>query len=407
MKFSCTKDNLAQGLGVVGHLGNKQTNLPILNNILIQAEVGGIRLVATNLEVTARCLIRGKVDQVGEFTVPAKLFSEYVNLLPDERIDIDLLDQAISIKCAGSKTKINGLPATEFPVLPPITGGVKYFFKARSILVTLNKTLFAVATSEARQALTGVLLKIGAGGKKGNLVATDSYRLAETGLSLRADNGNESSVLIPGRTAAEIRRVLGVLGDKLDADTEIEVEIVENQVAVKCGFVELYSRTLEGIFPDYQLIIPKSFKTEIKVKRSELIQAIRRTSLFSKTGLFDIKFEVKNVDLNDSGAVDATTGEKPKAEPDDGSVGGVVGLIERELVLSAQDSGRGENLVTMKAEIVGELNNITMNYRYLLEGLGAFSSEMVTLKLIDGGSPCLVVAEGEEYLHIIMPIRQN
>ncbi len=377
MKLSCTKENLHQGLNVVSHLSARNANLPILNNVLLRADVGGLRLTATNLDLTVTCQVRGKVDQPGEYTLPARLFSDYVSLLPDERVDLDLLDSALSVVCVASKTKINGMSSGEFPLVPQITGGTKFMVPVAALETALSRTLFAVATSEARQVLTGVFMNFVGETKSLTVASTDSYRLGESVVSLRGDVMGERRVIVPARTMAELRRIIGVLKDGAEMPEELEVELTDNQVAFRYGSAELLSRTLDGVYPPYREIIPKSTKTEIAVNRAAFIQAVKRTSLFSKVGLFDVRLEAKS--------------------------GG------KELQMSATDAGRGENLVVMNAEVTGEDNVVTLNYRYLLDGVSAMTSEKIILKLIDGVNPCVVVpAEdgGQPYLYIVMPIRQ-
>ena len=377
VKLSCTKENLHQGLAVVSHLSAKNANLPILNNVLLRADVGGLRLTATNLDLTVTCQVRGKVDQPGEYTLPSRLFSDYVGLLPDERVDLDLLDTSLSVVCGASKTKINGMSSGEFPLVPSITGGTKFMIPVSALETALSRTLFAVATSEARQVLTGVFLNFTGETKSLTVAATDSYRLGESVVTLKGEVMGERRVIIPARTMAELRRIIGVLRDSAEMPDELEVELTENQVAFRYGSAELLSRTLDGVYPPYKEIIPKVTKTEIVVNRTAFAQAVRRTSLFSKAGLFDVRLEVK--------------------------AGG------KELQLSATDAGRGENLVVMDAEVTGEDNVATLNYRYLLDGVGAISSEKVVVKLIDAVNPCVVVPQedgGQPYVYIVMPIRQ-
>jgi DNA polymerase-3 subunit beta len=361
----------------VSHLSAKNANLPILNNVLLRADVGGLRLTATNLDLTVTCQVRGKVDQPGEYTLPSKLVSEYVALLPDERVDLDLLDTAVSIVCGSSKTKINGMSSGEFPLVPQITGGTKFMIPVAALETALSRTLFSVATSEARQALTGVFMNFVGDTKSLTVAATDSYRLGESIVSLKGEVMGERRVIIPARTMSELRRIIGVLKDSAEMPEELEVELTDNQVAFRYGSAELLSRTLDGVYPPYAEIIPKVTKTEIVVNRTAFAQAVRRTSLFSKAGLFDVKLEVK--------------------------AGGT------ELELSATDAGRGENTVSVPAEITGDANAVTLNFRYLLDGVGAINSEKVVIKLIDGASPCVVVpqdATGQPYVYIVMPIRQ-
>ncbi len=377
MKLSCTKENLNQGLSVVSHVSAKNANLPILNNVLLRADVGGLKLTATNLDITVTCQVRGKIDQPGEYSVPSRLLSDYVSLLPDERVDLDLLDNALAVVCASSKTKINGLPAGEFPLVPQITGGTKYEVPVVHLDDALGRVLFAVATSEARQVLTGVHLAFSGEKKSVIVAATDSYRLAESQVPLVGEVVmGERKVIVPSRTLSELRRIISVLKNSAEIPEKIEIEVAENQIAFRYGNAEISSRTIDGVYPDYQQIVPKTSNTEVVVPRQALVQAIRRTSLFSKQGLFDVKLELKE--------------------------GG------KEITLLANDLGRGENTVLLEAEIKGKDNAVMLNYRYVLDGLNAMTSEQVVIKLIDGVNPCVIAPKEnaeQGYLYIVMPIR--
>lgn len=377
MKLSCTRENLYQGLAITSHAGGKNTNLPILSNVLLRADIGGLKLTTTNLELTIKCSIRGKVDQPGEYTLPAKLFVDYVSLLPNERVDLDLLDHALSVTCEKTKTKINGMPANEFPLIPPVTGGVRFLVPAAAFDSALGSVLFAVATNEARQALTGVSAHFD--GLNGQLVlaATDSYRLAEKIIPLQERVEGERRTIIPARTLAELRRILSVMRDNAEAPDVVDIELTESQIAFRYGSVEISSRTVEGVYPDYRQIIPKNASTEIILQKGAFAQAIKRTSLFSKAGLFDVKIEVNPV--------------------------------EKVVTLSAADVGRGENTVSIEGEVTGSVNTAVLNYRYLLDGVNAMSSDRVVIKLIDAMNPCVVTPENkpeDKYLYIVMPIRQ-
>ncbi len=377
MKLSCTRENLYQGLSITSHAGGKNANLPILSNILLRADIGGLKLTATNLELTITCTIRGKVDQPGEYTLPAKLFSDYVALLPNERVDLDLLDHAVSVVCEKTKTKINGLPANEFPLIPPVTGGVRFSVTAAAFDSALGNVLFAVATNEARQALTGVFMHFDGLNDQLVLAATDSYRLAEKIIPLRERVEGERKTIVPSRTLAELRRILSVLRDNAEAPEAVEIELTESQIVFRYGTVELSSRTVEGVYPDYRQIIPKSSSTEIVVSKSAFAQAIKRTSLFSKAGLFDVKLEANPVD--------------------------------KTVTLSAADVGRGENTVSIEGDVSGMPNAAVLNFRYLLDGVNAMTSDRVVLRLIDAMNPCVVTPENrpeDKYLYIVMPIRQ-
>ena len=182
---------------------------------------------------------------------------------------------------------------------------------------------------------------------------------------------------MPSRTLAELRRILSILRDNAEAPEAVEIELTESQIVFRYGTVELSSRTVEGVYPDYRQIIPKSSSTEIIVHKGAFAQAVKRTSLFSRAGLFDVKIDVNPV--------------------------------EKIVTLTAADVGRGENTVSIEGEITGAPNAAVLNYRYLLDGVNAMGSDRVVLKLIDAMNPCVVVPEHrpeDKYLYIVMPIRQ-
>lgn len=377
MKLSCTRENLYQGLAITSHISGKNANLPILNNVLLRADVGGLKLTATNLELTITCTIRGKIDQPGEYTLPSKLFADYVSLLPNERVDLDLLDHALSVVCEKTKTKINGIPANEFPLIPPVTGGVRFVVPASALDAALGQVLFSVATNEARQALTGVFMHFDGTNSQLVLAATDSYRLGEKIIALGEQADGERKAIVPSRTLGELRRILSVLRDNAEVPQNIDVELTDSQIVFRYGTVELSSRTVEGVYPDYRQIIPKTSLTEIILDKTAFAQAIKRTSLFSKIGLFDVKIDVS---------------------PTDNTV-----------TLSATDVGRGENTVAVEGIVTGNINSAVLNFRYLLDGVNAMTSQKIVLKFIDAMQPCVVMPfeqPEEKYLYIVMPIRQ-
>lgn len=380
MKLSCTKENLYQGLAITSHISTKNVNLPILNNVLLKADGGGLKLISTNLEIAITCAIRGKVEQQGEYTVPSKLFFDYVNLCPDERVDIDLIDSALSISCGSSKTKINGIAATEFPLVPPASGGAGYSVSAMNFSRALSQVLFAAATNESRPELSGVFLSFHnavSGEGTLTLAATDSYRLSEAVVGLSEGASEQKDVIVPQRTLAELNRVFSVFKDDVEAPELVEVVVTENQVVFRYGGVEITSRTLEGPYPDYKQIIPEKTQTQVVLEKQGLQKAIKTASLFSKTGLFDIYLKT--------------------------NVG------EQSLIVSANDVSRGENSVALTSMIEGADNEIALNFRYLLDGVNAIRAEKVKCGMIDKASPCIITpfeSPEESYRYIVMPIRQ-
>jgi len=379
MKLTCTQENLARGLNIVSHITTKNVNLPILNNVLLKIEDKGLKLSTTNLEIAINCLVRGKLEGEGEFTVPSKLFSDYVNLLPQEAVDVDLVDEDLNVKCGNYKTKIKGLPASEFPLIPQVTKNKKYICPIADFKRALAQVVFAVSPNESKPEFSGVFMEFNREAVDNTLIlaATDTYRLGESRVKLSKDSDKDNaSAIIPSRTMAEVLRILSTFKDEVDSPEDIEIAFSESQVVFTYGNVELISRVIEGQYPDYTQIVPQNFKTSAEISKEELAKAIKTTSLFSKTGLFDVLLEL---------------------DPAKGKI-----------IVRSTDLQTGENNVELDSKQEGDENSITLNYRYLLEGLNALSGTSVKLKLIDAANPCYISNAGDEqeYYYIIMPIKQ-
>lgn len=378
MKLSCTRENLHQGLSITSHLTTKNVNLPVLQNVLVKAEGGSIRFTSTNLEIAVSCTVRGKVEVGGEFTVPSKLFFDYVSLLPNETVTVEGSGNSLSVSCASNKTRMNGLPATEFPLVPEVVTSRSYRVPVAALRAALSQVLFAVASNEARPELSGACARFGADGTVSTLTlaATDSYRLAEAIVPLPAGSVQEDfQAIIPARTLSEVSRVLSVFKDEVDSPQDITLRLSDNQAVFSFGGVELVSRLIEGNYPDYRQIVPKDFQTQATLDRDDFVKAVKTASLFSRTGLFDVTLE-----FDASG---------------------------KRLRVNATDAARGDNMAECEAEVGGKDNKVTVNYRYLLDGLNACGSDQVSFKMIDGSNPCLLTPkEGVGYLYIVMPIKQ-
>lgn len=377
MKFTCTQENLIQGLNAVSHITGKSVNLPVLSNVLMKTESGNLTLSGTNLEMAVSTVVRGKTDTEGEYTVPAKLFMDYISLLPQGKVELELIDEGLKITAEGQDTVMRGMPASEFPLIPKLAKSKGVTFKAEEIRKAIGQVAFAVSTSESRPELSGVAVMFGgkAGKGKAVLVATDSYRLAERITSPAGDVG-ELRLIIPSRAMLEVARILQSYKDELGVPEDAEWTVSENQLVVTYGQTELVSRLIEGSFPDYHQIIPEQFKTTAILDRAEFQKAVRAASLFSRQGLYDVHLEFSAAD----GAV----------------------------TVRSADQGTGKTAKTVSGAVTGDENKVTVNFRYLGDGLAALASTKVKLSLNDAMSPMLVLPEGGEegYRYLVMPIRQ-
>lgn len=375
MEISSLQENLKQGLFAVSHVAGKNINLPILNNILIRAGGGNIRLIATNLEMGVTSAIRGKIEKEGSFTVDAKTISDYISLLPNKKINLKQKENSLIVESENYKTKILGQSAEEFPLIPEVDKTNYYSANAIEFKEALSQVVFAVSTSESRLELTGVFFSFI--GEKLTMAATDSYRLAEKTIAVKTNNGaEEKKAIIPARTLQELVRILSAEPAGEGEAGEIKFYLSENQILFSFGSIELVSRLIEGQYPDYKQIIPTNIRTTVSISRTELIRAVKASALFSKTGINDISLDFP--------------AEKNKA------------------VISSASGQTGENTTEFDADVSGDDNGVVVNYRYLLDGLNNIAGENVKIEIIDSNTPCILRAaeKNESYLYIIMPIKQ-
>ncbi len=380
MKFICTQENLNKALNVVGKIINKNSTLPILNNVLLKTEKGRLKLSSTNLEIGINCLIGGKVESEGEITVPTKLFHNFVSNLPAGNVEIKLREDVLSVKCNGYKTNIKGLDAKEYPLTPKIN--VKPIFKINSFVFkkALSQVIPAISNSESRVEITGVFMDLSGLNKNViTLVATDSYRLAESFINIDKNSvnkdykdilGNTVSIIIPKDTIQELVRNLD------DQEDDVEIIISENQILFNFGNANIISRLIEGKYPDYKQIIPNDFKTVIQIDKNEIIKAIKVTSLFSNIS-------------NNSIELKLMAGSK-------------------NLEINSETNDLGSNNTKIAVEIEGNNKDINMayNYKFLIDGLNSISGDKVILKINDDNSPMVLTSDvDKDYTYIIMPTR--
>lgn len=376
MKFACTQENILHGLSMVGHIAGKSSHLPILENVHIKCTQAGIELSATNLEMAISSKVRGRVEKEGEFTVPAKLLSDYLSLLPAGKIEMELVDDNLVVDADGKSTKVKGMPTSEFPLIPRLVENEGYTLDPNDFRKAISRVAFAVSGSESRPELSGVACFFRGSGGKDSVVmaATDSYRLAEVNLPIKdGEKAEGASCIVPSRAMQEVGRILSGFKDDVETPDAVHWSMNESQLVISYGPVTLISRLIEGNFPDYKQIIPDQFQTTAEVDRKELLKAIRAASLFARKGLFDV-----HLNFTDDG----------------------------QLTVSSSDSGTGEHHTKLATEFSGESNHATVNFKYISDGLNVIDSDRVTLRVIDGMNPILVQGQGDEaYRYVVMPIR--
>jgi len=379
MNLSILKENLKQGLFTVSHVAGKNINLPILNNVMIDVKKEGVKLITTNLEIGITHYIRGKVEEEGSFTVDSKIFSDYINLLPNKKINLEKIETNLKIECENYKTKIKIEPVEDFPLIPQVEKKNKKSAKINDFRKALAKVVFATSSSEARIELSGTLFTFNK--NKLILAATDSYRLAEKIVDIKQENLEEGTggqkIIVPAKTIQELLRILSGLSEDEEKGNgkEIEFYVNDSQILFTVDGIELVSRLIEGQYPDYKQIIPGSSKTTATINRSDLVRAIKTSAIFSKTGINDI-----NLDFPEG---------------------------KNQVVVSSASGSTGENIVNIEAETKGEDNGAIVNYQYLLDGLNNMDEEKIKMEVIDNNTPVMIKPTKEkDYLYIVMPIKQ-
>lgn len=377
MKISSLQENLKNGLQITGHLSGKNINLPILNNVMIEARDGEIKLIATDLEIGIVCQIRGKIEKEGSFTVDSKIISDYISLLPNKKVDIEKKDSELLIKSENYKTSVKGMSAEDYPVIPQVERKGCYKVKISEFKKALSQVIFAVSNSETRIELTGVLFNLS--NKELTLASTDSYRLAEKKIKIKTEGEipENRSIIIPAKTLQEVTKILAIArNENFDENGgELSFYVSDNQILIIIGNTELVSRLIEGFYPDYGQIIPQKNETTIIINRAELIRAIKAASIFSKSGSNDI-----NLDFP---------------------------LGKNQAIISSTSSQSGDNMTELDATVNGVDNGIVVNYRYLLDGVNAIDSENIRIEITNSNTPCVIRGEDDkDYLYIVMPIKQ-
>jgi DNA polymerase III subunit beta len=374
MKIICTKENLSNILSLLSSVASKNINLPILNNVLIKAEEQKVSLITTNLELAITAQVRAKVEKPGSFTVPAKTLSDFVNLLSEETVELEVEENELKITCGKSSTKIKGVPSEDFPVVPTTEDGQGYLLDSDELKHGLDKVIQSAAKNDIRPELAGILFDFVSEKKQLIMASTDSYRLAEKKIKIDQCE-KDMRVVVPARTAQEINRVLTINKNIGGEEKSVRVILSENQIVVRNNDVELVSRLVEGKYPDYTQIIPENFNTTVSTNVDKLSKEIKAASLFTTAGVNAVVFTAK---------------------PDkDG------------LEVSSSSTQAGEHRSEVNADVSGNEVSTMLNHRYVLDGLGNINTDDCVIKIVNSDSPCLFASkEDDSYLYIVMPIRQ-
>lgn len=373
MNISVLQENLQKGLSIVTKAVESRPTLPVLNNVLLVAEGSRLMLAATNLQMSITMWIGAKVDEPGSVTLPAKTFSDLVNNLSPERVDLrlDSATQTVQVHCGATNSNIKGIDADEYP--PVIHGeGTDITIEAGRLREMINQTAFAAAKEDNRPILTGVFTELD--GEKITMAAADGYRLAVRNSILETPASEKTSLVIPAKTLLEVARI----ADENDDVVGISLPSQRDIVTFHLKNIDISAQLLEGRFPDFSAIIPRGYVTSSVMYTQDLLKACRRAQIFAR-------------DNANSGRLTI----KPPAQSGDAG----------EVQIIGKSAERGDLDGMLDASIEGESLDISFNIEYLIDVLKVINEERVVFQSNGAENPGVIRPENrEDFVHVIMPM---
>jgi DNA polymerase-3 subunit beta len=371
MEFTVSKNDLVRELGLSQGVVEKKTTIPILSNVLIEAQGDRIILTATDLELGIRCSCPAKVKKEGAGTIPAKKLLDYTRLLPDGELSFKFLENHwANITCGRSRTKIAGMSRESFPELPQMPEPISEI-SVGLLASMISRTSFAISMEESRFTLNGALLLLGSAGM--TMVATDGHRLAYVESPVAANGGSSSGfrALIPKKAMGEIVK----LAELSAPEAKLVFAGDDNHLFFQFGERLLITRKLTGNFPDYERVLPKDNTNIAKLKKEEIRSAIERVSQFADERSRAIRVQF--------------------------------GQGEVKVFSSSVETGESEESVS--GEYAGPDLEIGFNAQYLLDFLRAIQQDEVSFALKDQKSAGeLRPGSGDakdQYRYVVMPMR--
>ena len=336
MKLKITRDNLQQGLAAVGASIPTRTTLPVLSNILIDVGPDSIAMSGTDLDIAVSVNVPAEVDEQGSLTVPAKKLQELARELPEHPVRITTKGDRLELTCGRATFRLNGMARDEFPTFPAVDFAESWRIRGQVLHDLIRQTSFAVSTEESRPILNGVLWQLA--DHEMRMVATNGHRLALMKVPAGGSGGRQSDLIVPPKALNQVEKLF-------KADDEIEVSRSENHLGFRHGGTQVFTRLIEGPYPNYEQVIPKDNDKILIVDKAALTAAIRRMAIVASDQTHRIRL----------------------------SVGGPM------MKFSVQTPDLGEGSEELPVEYEGEPLEIGFNANYLLELLRYMPTDEIKL----------------------------
>ncbi|MGH7446298.1 MAG: DNA polymerase III subunit beta [Longimicrobiales bacterium] len=367
MKLRITRDNLQQGLAAVGASIPTRTTLPVLSNILIEVGEDSISMSGTDLDIAVSVNVPAEVDEAGSLTVPAKKLQELARELPEHPVRITTKGDRLELTCGRATFRLNGMPRDEFPTFPAVDFTSSWKVGGKVLHELIRQTSFAVSTEESRPILNGVLWQLGAGEMR--MVATNGHRLARIRISSEMTGAPKADLIVPPKALAQVERLFS-------ADDEIEVARSENHIGFRKDGTQVFTRLIEGPYPNYEQVIPKDNDKHAIADRNQLVQALRRMAVVASDQTHRVR----------------------------------LGFTTNAVRFSVETPDLGEAHEDLEVEYAGDPIDIGFNASYLLEVLRYMPTDEVklTFKAPERAAtiePANAAADAPDYLCLVMPLR--
>lgn len=364
MKLSITREKLQKGLGAVSATIPARTTLPVLSNILLRADADSVQLCGTDLDISVQVMIDAEVEAEGAVTVPAKKFSEITRELEDAPVHLIADQDQIRIECGRSRFKLYGLPEGEFPTFPEVDFSESWKMSAEALQELISHTSFAASTEESRPILNGVLWQLRP--ESTTMVATNGHRLAMMTKDLPEAGAPEADLIVPPKALGQVERLF-------DAGEQLEIARSANHLAFRSEKRAVFTRLIEGPYPNFDQVIPKDNDKEVVASRAGLEAAIRRMAVVASDQTHRVRL------LFEPGAV--------------------------KFRVQTPDLGEAEDELAVDYD--GESLEIGFNANYLLEVMRYMSDDDVKLsfKAPERAATLQPAEGGSDYLCLVMPLR--
>src|ERR671921_794013 len=373
MRAVCNTDLFGKKLALVSRGVSARSTIQLLGGILLEAAEGSVRLSATDMEISIQTTAAAEVEDEGRVVIPARIFNDVVRSLPGGELALahDRSEGVVRLSARENEYRIRAYAAEDFPQLPKFDEATAFKMSGDALAETVEKVSRSYSRDETRPVLTGILISFEE--SRVRMVTTDSYRLSikETELATTFDGSKEA--IIPARAMQEVSRIFSGSDEE-----QVEVVLSENQALFRTGDVLFGTRLIEGNFPEYKRLLPTFFEREISVSREDLVETLRRVSLFAQR-------QTPAVPVN-------------------------LSFSEGAVEVTVKNGEVGEARERMPTTSEGQFH-ISFNPSYLLDGVSTVDSEKVLFKLNEPHKPGLIVPEtdGEEpdYLYLITPMRDQ